>query len=660
MNTQDFFEVLIQTLDKERTAPSLTSKCATYGAHLGSNELRHKAVRTASTLLIEERILVDDFAVTRTEDGLEISLSVTNSSEAPVQLWDIEYLNGLELRNFPYLDRVFAHGNTMTGPVSVAPLQGKVSSHSCLGLTDAGGTSAYLIGFTVLDRAFYTVQAMTSNDDSAVQLHAYVHREGTFLKPGETLKFSPLVIWRGTSLSSLLDRYARVTGEKLGVKKRYREKRRGWCSWYHYYGMENEQDILRNVEDLSRSLPAPKGMVIQIDDGWNLQSKEQKRVWGDWVPGYKFPQGMRWLTDHIHELGFDAGLWLAPFSVDPSSSLAASHEDWLLKKKGGSGLAELGDCYGLDLTHPEVLAFLEETFQRVFQAWNFDYVKLDFINHGVMAGERWDRSKTSVEAFRTAMRLIRNCAGERRYILNCGGPLAPSIGVCDGMRVGNDVSGRWYQAMNLEEWPHGNCSIRSAAFSTLYRQWMHGHWWENDPDCIITRLSSVHPELSYWQKIFVKESISEASFGLSDEEAALWVRLIWMSGGTALLSEVWNDLDKKRQSLALRALESSPQSVRWVDYYEKADLVVLQSYAGYPAVGLFNLSDELRSVRLSRTKLRLSNGTAREWLSEETFTISGEEVAFPPLPPRSARIWMQDETGPRIQSQMITADLMQP
>jgi hypothetical protein len=166
--------------------------------------------------------------------------------------------------------------------------------------------------------------------------------------------------------------------------------------------------------------------------------------------------------------------------------------------------------------------------------------------------------------------------------------------------------------------------------------------------------------LSYWQKIFVKESISEASFGLSDEEAALWVRLIWMSGGTALLSEVWNDLDKKRQSLALRALESSPQSVRWVDYYEKADLVVLQSYAGYPAVGLFNLSDELRSVRLSRTKLRLSNGTAREWLSEETFTISGEEVAFPPLPPRSARIWMQDETGPRIQSQMITADLMQP
>ena len=586
---------------------------------------------------------IEAFGVKQVEGGIEISLSLTNLTDAAIELQDVDYLDGVELELPIGMDRVFAQAHTMTGAVSVRDLQGEISSHACLGLTDPSGTEARLIGFTLPDKAFYTVKVVADDSGSTVRMHALVRLEGIRLSAGETFKLSPLVIWSGPSLSDLLERYAQISGGHLGVRQRAGRKKRGWCSWYHYYGTETEGDILQNAKELALSVPSHQGLVIQIDDGWNLQTKEQTRIWGDWLPGYKFSKGMRWMTDRIHELKFDAGLWLAPFSVDPSSNLASQHKDWLLKKRDGSGLCELGDCYGLDLTHPEVPAFLEETFQRVFNEWNFDYVKLDFLNHGLMDGERHDRSKTSVEAFRDAMRLIRKCAGNDRYILNCGAPLAPSIGVCDGMRVGNDVSGRWYNAMNLDEWPQGNCSIYAAAFSTIYRQWMHERWWENDPDCIITRRTAVLPELNYWKHINPNEPLANLPFGLTDEEAGFWVRLIWMGGGTALLSEVGHELDGERMALALRAMEPSPQSVRWVDYYERPDLVVMQSREGYPAVGIFNLGDEERSVRLPRRKLRLRDGQAQEWLSHESLTISGDKDLQFTLAPRSARIWIQSE-----------------
>ncbi|NDD82494.1 MAG: hypothetical protein EBZ53_08040, partial [Verrucomicrobia bacterium] len=76
--------------------------------------------------------------------------------------------------------------------------------------------------------------------------------------------------------------------------------------------------------------------VIQIDDGWNLPCRGHPRNWGDWSPGEKFPQGMRAVADELHSLGFRAGLWLAPFSVDPGSRLAAEHPDWILRNRNSS------------------------------------------------------------------------------------------------------------------------------------------------------------------------------------------------------------------------------------------------------------------------------------------------------------------------------------
>jgi len=90
------------------------------------------------------------------------------------------------------------------------------------------------------------------------------------------------------------------------------------------------------------------------------------------------------------------------------------------------------------------------------------------------------------QAFREALRTVRSVAKDR-FVLACGSPMGPAVGLCDGMRIGYDVSSRWWVPMNLGAWPSGNCNIRAAAIHTFWRQWMHQVWWQNDPDCLVVR-----------------------------------------------------------------------------------------------------------------------------------------------------------------------------
>lgn len=583
------------------------------------------------------------------DDGwLRISTTVCNQTKLPVALRRIRVLAGI-IAGTPW-DRIFSQSDTMTGKVGLFELSGSFESDSCIGLTDSAGTCALVAGFEKLDDAFCRIGVMAAPE--TCRMTPACLREDIPLAAGQELTISPLLIGVGESLSNLLDGYA-VRVAHAQSAKCSGETMTGWCSWYHYYGNESGDDILANARSLEASPLRGKLRVVQIDDGWNLPTREHARVWGDWFSGEKFPRGMRVVADELHELGFQAGLWLAPFSVDKASCLAADHPEWIVRVKNAeTGLldpAGPGNVYGLDLTHPEVLAWLRTTFQRVFNDWGFDYIKIDFLMHGVLPGVRHDPTKTSAQAFRQGMEVIRECAGGGKFVLNCGSPLGPSIGLCDGMRIGPDVGGRWYAPMNLEQWPHGNCSIRAAAYPTLFRQWMHRVWWQNDPDCLIVRDGSVSFEVEAMIMLkarlkAVDLGVEKSDFGLSRNEAEFWVRAVWFTGGVNIFSEVRPDLSRERRELLSRAFPPHPYKVRWLDYYEYPDVCVLKTIDGPPMVGIFNLSDETREVSFLRIRL----GPVmewREWLTGEKLTLDSDTVRFPVLEPRSARIWMAGAHG---------------
>jgi alpha-galactosidase len=138
------------------------------------------------------------------------------------------------------------------------------------------------------------------------------------------------------------------------------------------------------------------------------------------------------------------------------------------------------DVHPLDVTHPGAEAYLSSVFRR-FVDIGIDFFKLDFLYAGALDGRRQDGSLTSSEAYRRGLEHVRSVVGPDAYLLGCGAPLLPSVGMVDGMRVSADTALRWAPEAGDLSLPGG----QSAELSTRARSYQHGRYWVNDPDCLL-------------------------------------------------------------------------------------------------------------------------------------------------------------------------------
>ena len=569
-----------------------------------------------------------------TTDWLSISLSVRNLQAAAVSLANVAVLDSAVISGAVPLTRHLISGEAMIDYSAMVPTGEREQSVNVTGWSDVAGSHALVVGFQDLDSSFCRLTA--KGPAKEITLSALAEREGVHLEADQWLELPSLLVGVGPSLMDLLRRYAQRTGARHGARQG--PIATGWCSWYDYYGTETESDILANAMALASGPLNHEVKVIQIDDGWNLPDPKHPRVWGDWTPGAKFSNGMKHTADRIHALGQQAGLWLAPFAVDPASSLFQEHPEWLVQDDNGQPKPFWG-VYGLDISRSDVLEFLRATFDRVFNVWGYDYIKIDFLFYGVMQGRRSDPARTSVQVFREAMGVIRAVAGDR-FILNCGSPVGPSIGLCDGMRIGPDVSSRWRLPLNEPEWPIGNCCIYAAAVHTIWRQWMHRTWWQNDPDCLVVRDQGAPGEIETFNREFNQLFATEPPYGLSDNEVGFWLRMVWLTGGMSLISENISRLTSARAELLERAYPLNALPVQVVDWYGDLQLVFMRTTEGPLKVGIFNLSERAQTPSLPAVKLGLEGGGSwSEWLGGEFCHTLPGIAEFPILPPRSGRIW---------------------
>ncbi|HJS18614.1 MAG TPA: glycoside hydrolase family 36 protein, partial [Anaerolineales bacterium] len=204
-----------------------------------------------------------------------------------------------------------------------------------------------------------------------------------------------------------------------------------------------------------------------LDDGWQLAH-------GDWDANLKFPSGMKSFADRISATGRTPGIWLAPFMVSQKSQLAKNHPDWLLRDEHGNfvhaGVTWSGNHLGLDMSHPEVLEWLDGLIRKI-RGWGYGYLKLDFLYIGGLIGKRYQDIPREL-AYRNAMQMIRAAAGDA-YILACGAPILPSIGLCDGIRVGPDISPFWLNKP-LAVWLDNpnDTSTQNAIRTSIHRLWL--------------------------------------------------------------------------------------------------------------------------------------------------------------------------------------------
>ena len=204
-----------------------------------------------------------------------------------------------------------------------------------------------------------------------------------------------------------------------------------WSSWYHYFTTVTEADVLENLDAMDElELPIA---VVQLDDGYQTEI-------GDWLSlSHRF-DSLPDLVDRIRQRGRGTGIWTAPFLVGERSQVAAQHPDWLVGGRGGPLVAGRNweqDCYVLDVTHPAAAEWLQEVF-RTLTGWGIGLHKIDFVYGGALEGRRHE-DVSGIAAYRRGLALIREAIGPDSYLLGCGAPILPSVGLVDALRVGPDT-----------------------------------------------------------------------------------------------------------------------------------------------------------------------------------------------------------------------------
>ncbi len=266
--------------------------------------------------------------------------------------------------------------------------------------------------------------------------------------------------------------------EQSGIKCRPAKPISGYTSWYRHYQDISEDKLLHDLEGVADA----GGMdIFQIDDGY-------QRGVGDWlkIDAKKFPHGMKYISDKIHEKGLMSGLWLAPFVCEKNSYVFRHLNHLLLRDKNGE-LVPAGcnwsGSYVLNIFHPETQAYLAMVFDRVLNVWGFDMVKLDFLYAAcIIPHNGMSRGRVMYEA----MRMLREMCGDK-LILGCGVPLASAFGVVDYCRIGCDVGLSWNDNMLMQLTHRERVSTKNSIHNTIFRRQLDKRAFLNDPDVFLLR-----------------------------------------------------------------------------------------------------------------------------------------------------------------------------
>ena len=296
----------------------------------------------------------------------------------------------------------------------------------------------------------------------------------------------------------------------------------GYSSWYNYYQDINEEIIHKDLEALDSRFN-----VFQIDDGYET-------FVGDWldVDPNKFPNGLKGIVDRIHEKGYKAGIWMAPYVAEAKSKLFREHIDWIRKDKWGRPIKAGGNWsgfYSLDLDNPEAMDYVEKCL-RHYADMGFDFFKLDFLYASALpVYEKKSRCMVQYEAYRRLREIL---AG--KLILGCGANIINSYGNFDYLRVGPDVSLSFDDSVAMRLFHRERISTKVTLQNTIFRSFFDRRLFGNDPDVFLLRDENIQ---------------------LSKEQRTALTTINALFGSVLMTSDNISTYDKEKKAILDRALD---------------------------------------------------------------------------------------------------------
>jgi alpha-galactosidase len=489
----------------------------------------------------------------------------------------------------------------------------EAATSELLTIVESGSSAErFLAGFIGSASQLTTITVKSPDRVSARSL-----LDGATLGPGQTREIEPIASWRSSqSASRMAARWAAMLGEAM-LARVSAPYQRGWCSWYHYFHAITEDALISNLRALKEMRSQFPLEVVQLDDGYQA-------ALGDWDrTNARFPSGLKSIADAIGSAGFSAGLWTAPFLAARDSRIMRENPDWFIRDRDGAPLraaynpkwTPLEDkfAYALDPSNPGFAAHLERLLKILVDEFGYDYLKLDFLFAAAAEGLRHDSALTRAETLRRGLEAIRRGAGEKTFILGCGCPMGPAVGIVDGMRIGPDVAPYWGAGS-------ADPGTAPAIDAIVTRSFMHRRLWLNDPDCVMLRAE-------------------ETRLSSDEREALAWT--IAASGGMLLVSDDMGLLSQESAGL-FRAVAAIGAEVDGACLDEPPDAANLMDGGGLKILStrmrdgklhlVLNMSDQARDVCLAEV---LPAYASASLIALEGEPDAGERLG---LAPHSARI----------------------
>jgi hypothetical protein len=407
----------------------------------------------------------------------------------------------------------------------------------------------------------------------------------------------PLVI---TRIRDYMKVHRNLPWYKPMDRSRFPRQPAGWCSWYCYWLGINEAEVVRNTDWIAKNLRQFGCEWVQIDDGW------QGSGWGygtnrNWfVTCDKFPKGMKYCADYIRDKGLKPGIWCIPFTQS-DTKLFKKHPKMFVRRKDGSSAGENKEPldykwmpeserrfnwagrYILDASNKETQEYIKKLARMLCDEWGYDYVKADAQSFmvGLYEANRAQLSDPSLDpelVYRKALEAFKSVVGPDRFLLNCTSGW-PSVGLCEGIRIGDDVWPRWE-------------GIDRAASCTLKWLWLNTLAFYTDPDVICVR-----DQLPY-------------------DHAHVWTVLLGITGQLLMESDKVYELQDERVELLRRIFpvaDIHPMEIYPLDDKNKPGIfdlkVNLPKVGTWDVVALFNWDrGESKKFTLTAKQLGLEEG----------------------------------------------------
>jgi hypothetical protein len=336
----------------------------------------------------------------------------------------------------------------------------------------------------------------------------------------------------------------------------------GLCTWYYYYQDVNETEVRRNAEWIARNLKDYGAQYVQIDDGWQAETKEGRHGSRDWTGVDKsFAGGMAALARDIKALGLTPGIWIAPHGQSNEDVVKTRPGVFLLKPDGTSASESWEGKWLIDPSAPEAHAYLRDLFTTLVK-WGYEYFKIDgqtVVTDELRAKGSFMKTPGDVDTlYRHTLETIRQAIGPRRYLLGCWGIPLEGVGYMNGSRTGDDVVGGWG-------------GFATALEPTLRYYYQHNIVWYTDPDVMLLRQP------------------------LTIDQARVWASLQGLTGQALMGSDRLMDLSDERVDIMRRVFPAV--DIRPLDLFPAArtkriwDLKVDHLGRAYDVVGVFNFEE---------------------------------------------------------------------